>query len=197
VVGKLAGAYAPELTLDGVAALAPATNLIALAHAVEGTAGGTVVSAYLLSAYSNTYADIDFDDYVRPGALVAVDQTTRRCLTDPGLAASAIIISAQTKNIFSTDLATGPLADQLRQNTPTADIAAPLLVAQGTGDEVIPVTITQAWVRQQCTAGSKLEFITYPNLTHMGLVAANSPLTDQLIDWTVDRFADKPEPNTC
>ena len=43
---------------------------------------------------------------------------------------------------------------------------------------------------------------TYPNRpghpeTHMGVMAAQSPLTGQLISWTAGRLAGKPVPNTC
>jgi acetyl esterase/lipase len=195
--GKLAATYAPNLKIDGVAALAPATNLVSLANVIEGKTVGNILGAYLVAAYADTYPDIHLNNYVRPGAIAAVDQAAKRCLTDPGLVASVIISATQPKGVFKDDLTTGPLANRLKQNTPTADMAPPLLVAQGTGDEVIPVSITRTWVANQCAAGHKLQFQTYPNLTHMGLVAPNSALTTYLINWTTNRFAGKPPPNNC
>jgi pimeloyl-ACP methyl ester carboxylesterase len=195
--GHLAASYAPSLKLDGVAALARATDLIPLARSVEHAAAGTVVTGYVITDYSNTYKDVRFDDYVRPGARVQVRTAAKRCLTDPGLAASLIAASGG-ESIFSRDLASGPLGARLRQNTPTADVGgAPLLVAQGTGDEVIDISIAEKWVADQCAAGYNLDFIKYPNLTHMGLLDTTSPLTDDLTNWTIDRFAGKPAPNSC
>jgi uncharacterized membrane protein HdeD (DUF308 family)/acetyl esterase/lipase len=195
--GHLAPSYAPQLKIDGVAALAPASDLIPLAKSVEHAAAGTVVTGYFLTDYANTYKDVNFDDYVRPGARVQVRKAAQRCLTDPGLAAS-VIAGSGGQSIFGKDLTSGPLGKRLRENTPTADMgSAPLLVAGGTGDEVINISINRKWVRDQCAAGYKLDFRTYANRTHMGVLDADSPLTKQLTRWTADRFAGKPAPNTC
>jgi acetyl esterase/lipase len=195
--GHLAASYAPGLTIDGVAGQAPATDLVSLAERVQTAAAGTVVTEYVIAAYSDTYPDVRFSDYVRPGAVVQVRAAAQRCLTDPGLAAS-VIAGSGGQSIFGKNLASGPLGDRLRQNTPTADMGgAPLLVAGGTGDEVINIAINEKWVAGQCAAGYHLDFITYPGLTHMGVLAADSPLTGELTTWTAGRFAGKPAPATC
>ena len=194
--GLLADEYASDVTIDGVAALAPATDLLPLVESVQDAAAGTVVSAYMITAYSGTYDDVRVDDYVRRGARVQVREAARRCLTDPGLAAS-VIAGSGGQSIFDADFSTGPLHDRLRENTPTADMDPPLLVAQGTGDEVIAIVINEGWVAKQCAAGYNLEFRTYPELTHMGLLDADSALTDELITWTAERFAGRPATSSC
>ena len=194
--GVLADDYAPDLTIDGVAALAPATDLVSLAQRVQGAAAGTVVTAYFLTAYATTYDDVRLDDYVRPGARVAVREAAERCLTDPGLAAS-LIAASSGESLFSADLATGPLGDRLRENTPTADMDAPLLVAAGTSDEVINIAINEGWVAKQCAAGYELDFRKYPDRSHMGVLEADSPLTEELTAWTADRFEGRPAASTC
>jgi len=110
--GHLAASYAPQLKIDGVAALAPATDLIALAESVQHVAAGTVVTGYVIADYSQTYKDIRFDDYVRPGAHAQVRNAAKRCLTDPGLAAS-FIAGSGGQSIFSKPLASGPLGTRL------------------------------------------------------------------------------------
>jgi pimeloyl-ACP methyl ester carboxylesterase len=195
--GHLAPTYAPQLKIDGVAALSPATDLVQLAERVQSAAAGTVVTGYMLTSFSNTYKDVRFDDYVRPGARVQVHKASERCLTDPGLAAS-VIAGSGGQSIFGKPLASGPLGKRLLENTPTADMGgAPLFVGQGTGDEVINIAVTKQWVRKQCSADYKLDFRTYAGRTHMGVLDADSPLTPQLTAWTADRFAGKPPPNTC
>jgi len=74
---------------------------------------------------------------------------------------------------------------------------APLLVAGGTSDEVINISINQKWVADQCAGGHHLDFKTYPNRTHISVLDATSPLTNELTNWTADRFAGKPAPSTC
>jgi acetyl esterase/lipase len=194
--GALADDYAPELKIDGVAALSPASDLVALGQKVQGTAPGTIVTAFLLVAYANTYDDVRLADYVRPGARVLVREAAERCLSNPGLAASLIAASGG-ESLFTKDLSTGPGGDRLRENTPTTDMEPPLLVAQGTADEVVDIAITEAWVRKQCAAGYELDFRTYPDRSHMGVLEADSPLTEELTAWTIDRFEGKPATSTC
>lgn len=87
------------------------------------------MTGFFLTAYSNTYPDVGFNDYVRPGARVQVENTAERRLTDPGLAAS-FIAGQRGESIFAEELSSGPLGERLRENTPTPDMrGAPLLVA--------------------------------------------------------------------
>lgn len=195
--GILADTYAPELKIDGVAALSPATNLPAMSLAVQGQPGGALGSAYVITAYSETYDDVDFDDYVRPGASTEVREAAKRCLSDPALLISIITSLPATQSVFSADPTAGAAGRRLTENTPTALIAAPLLVAQGTGDEVIPFSITEDWVANQCAAGQHLEFVSYADLTHMGVLQPDSGLPDKLIAWTADRFTGAPDQPTC
>jgi hypothetical protein len=74
---------------------------------------------------------------------------------------------------------------------------APLLVGQGTSDEVIDISITEQWVADECAAGRELDFRKYPDRSHMGVLDADSPLTEELIAWTADRLAGKPASNSC
>ncbi|HWL43656.1 MAG TPA: lipase family protein [Ilumatobacter sp.] len=195
--GILADTYAPEIMIDGVAALSPATDLPAMSKAVQGQLGGALGSAYVITAYSETYDDVHFDDYVRPGASVEVREASKRCLSDPALLMSIITSLPATQSVFSADPTTGAAGRRLVENTPSALITAPLLVAQGTGDEVIPFSITEDWVAQRCAAGQHLEFVPYPDLTHMGVLQPDSGLPDKLISWTADRFAGEPPGPTC
>jgi hypothetical protein len=71
------GSYAPDVTINGVAALAPATDVAELAKAVQGRPGGSLGSAYVHATYSKTYDDVSFDDYVQVGALESRSQRRR------------------------------------------------------------------------------------------------------------------------
>lgn len=194
--GNLASRYAPGLKIDGVAALAPATDLVPLGERMQSIGVGTILSAYLIAAYSDTYSDVRLSAYVRPGATVKVIQAAQRCVTDPSLAAS-LIAGVSGQSVSTRDVGSGALGARLRENTPTADMgSAPLLVAQGTGDEIINIALTQQWVTAQCAAGYRLAFTTYPDLTHLGIIH-DATFTTNLINWTVDRFAGRPAPNTC
>ena len=83
------------------------------------------------------------------------------------------------------------------QNTPTGMIQAPLLIAQGLSDQLVLPAVQAQYVKGQCAAGQKLDYLTYPGLDHVGLVDADSPLIPALISWTQDRLAGKPAPDNC
>lgn len=195
--GMVARDYAPELTVDGVAALAPATDLVALAEEVQHRPGGDLLSAYVGVAYSDTYDNVHLDTYIRAGARVAVNEAARRCVSDPAVMASVVVAGPQNQSVLRRDVTSGPLGDRLSDNIPTANLPAPLLVAQGTSDDVIPITITEDWIPEQCAAGYELDFRTYRGLSHLSLVTPDSPLIDDLTGWTRDRFAGDPAHSTC
>ncbi|HEX6056992.1 MAG TPA: lipase family protein, partial [Intrasporangium sp.] len=86
--GMLAGSYAPELEIAGVAALAPASNLAGLVDVVGSIRVGSLFGAYVVQAYTDAYADVSYDDYVRPGAQVIVREMAARCLSERGVIVS-------------------------------------------------------------------------------------------------------------
>jgi hypothetical protein len=70
VAGIVAPAYAPDDHVVGVAALAPASDLTGPIDDLAHVPGGSIFSAYAITAYSQTYHDVGFNQYVRPAARV-------------------------------------------------------------------------------------------------------------------------------
>ena len=60
-------------------------------------------------------------------------------------------------------------------------IAAPLLVAQGLGDELVLPTLTEAFVTSRCAAGQRLDFWTSPAWTTPASWIRNFPLLSRLL----------------
>lgn len=195
--GILAPDYAPDDHVVGVAALAPASDLTGLVDDLAHVPGGSVFSAYAITAYSQTYHDVGFNQYVRPAARIISRRAASRCLSGPGALVSVAQSLALDKPIFTGNPATGALGQRLVQNTPARDIQAPLLIAQGLADPLVLPSVQAQYVRQRCAAGQKLDYLTYPGRGHVGLVAADSPLIPALISWTKDRLAGKPAPDNC
>lgn len=195
--GGLAPIYAPDIDVVGVAALAPASDLIGLAEGLGGVTAGSIFAAYLLAGYANAYDDIDVDDYVRPAARASFDATVGRCLAEPAALLSVIGAIALGEEMFSADLASGPLLDRLRENVPTLPIDAPLLLAQGEADQLVLPEVQARFVETRCAVGQPIDARTFPGLDHVPLVEPDSPLLPQLFEWTRSRFAgDAPTP-TC
>jgi alpha-beta hydrolase superfamily lysophospholipase len=188
--GIIAPTYAPDAGVIGVAALAPGTNLTVLARNWGEGKGGAIFGAYLIQAYSETYPDVRFGTYVRPLAAIPVHELAANCLAAPRLYLSGVSALLLGQSIWATDPSTGAFGERLRENVPSGPIRAPVLIAQGGADAVVTPDSQAAYVRTRC-AGGGLDYRTYPDRTHVGLIAPDSPLIPDLIGWTRDRFDNK------
>ena len=195
--GILAASYAPDVKINGVAALAPATDLPGLVKAAEKTSVGKILSSYIISAYSGTYPDVKFEEYIKPMARPVVSDMSSRCLAGT----EALFLVAETfitgETIFAKDPSTGPLGERLKENTPNRPIPAPVMIAQGLTDELVLPELQQAFVDGRCKAGQAVEYVRYYERDHLTLVAKDSPLTADLIGWTRDRQKEKAAAATC
>lgn len=184
--GQIAGDYAPELEVRAVAALSAASDPLVEAKAVS-SAGviASVVTPYLLVPYAQEYSDISMTDIVHPAGLAIVDALASRCATDPTMLASALSAFAVSGDapLFSFDFDAGPVHDRLSQNIADGIVPAPLFLGQGVDDEVIPISMQRALGAVLEEAGRDVVVHEYAGRNHMGVVAADSPLIDDLYDW--------------
>jgi predicted esterase len=195
--GILAPTYAPDAGVIGVAALAPGSNLTVLANNWGRGMGGVINAAYLIQAYSETYPDVDFDAYVRRSAAVAVHELASRCLSDSKIYLSGVSLLLFRQPIWARDPATGAAGARLRENIPTWPIPVPVLIAQGEADPVVTPSAQAEYVRQRCASGGRVDYRTYPNRDHLGLVGAGSPAIAELLQWSRDRLDGRPDRSTC
>jgi alpha-beta hydrolase superfamily lysophospholipase len=195
----MAREYAPELYVQGVAALAPASDPPALVQNISSVTGGSIFASYAFASFSSIYDDVSYDDYVRPGADTVLRQMSERCLSDPAIVVSvaASLGMSGDPRLFSEPPASGPLGVHLRDNAAPLHQNAPVLLAHGGADSVIPVTTQTAFVRRMCAAGQVVDYRIYDGYEHAGVVERPSPLLDELIEWTTARFAGKPAPEKC
>ena len=195
----IAEQYAPDVPLDGVVALAPASDLPALVEGLSETEGGSVFAAFVISAYSALFPDVSFDRYVRAGAQVTVREMAKRCLAEPATLVSvlALIALKDDPDITASDPSTGPLGQRLKQNVPPAVSAVPILIGQGSGDEIVHSEMQSGYVTQLCGEGASVDFRAYGGLGHLSLVESGSPAIEEAIAWTRDRFAGAEARNGC
>jgi alpha-beta hydrolase superfamily lysophospholipase len=194
--GILAPSYAPDVNVIGVAAMAPASNLTALADNLGTITGGSIFAAYVIDAYAANYPDVSVSRYVKPAAQAIVRATAARCLAEPEVFIS-IGTALAAGEIFAVSPSSGPLGIRLAENIPTQKIRAPVLLAQGEADPLVIPAAQAAYVKTECGTGTTIDYRTYPGLDHLSLVAATSPLIPELISWTQDRFDGKPAASTC
>lgn len=195
--GQIAGDYAPELTLRGIAGMAPASDLYRLADEDKDSVGGKTVSAYIATSWNEIYPDLDLSGHLNPGTVHGVEKISDLCFNEKDVIAALLRGTQIPEQVFPDSVLDGGLGDRLRENSPTGPWPAPVLVAQGLADPLVTPTMQQDWVSGRCAAGDPIDFRTYPGLDHMGLVAADSPLTPQLVQWTLDRWAGAEPTPTC
>ena len=188
--------YSPELEVLGVAAIAPATNIksiLKMNEAVDKRFG-----AYLALSYSRFYPDITFVQALRPEALDAARQIVNLCDFLPPQDSERIETLAATFD--GPALATSSnkaLQARIEQNAPNGLIKAPVVIAQGLSDTVVPAAATGAYVEERCSAGQRLEYWTFAQRDHFTVAEPGAPLEELLIRWTMARFANEPEADGC
>jgi acetyl esterase/lipase len=195
--GIEAPTYAPTLRVIGVAATAPATDLFGLMTDIRGTIAGTLVTMYLEHAWQQVYPTAGLGQRLRAGVGSLIDQTSRLCLTGSEAAQAYGLAKSVLGNVVDDSEYDGEFGRLLRANTPSARIAAPVLVAQGLADVLIPPSVQEGWVAQRCAAGQAIDYREYAGLTHTTLVLPASPLIDQLVQWAQDRLAGEPAHGNC
>jgi pimeloyl-ACP methyl ester carboxylesterase len=194
--GIVGARYAPDLEILGVAAIAPAANIkniLAMNVEVDKLFG-----AYVATSYSRFYPDITFEQAIRPEALDAARQIVNLCAFVPPEDAERIEALATTFD--GPALATSSnkaLQARLEQNTADGPIQAPVVIAQGLSDIVVPPSATDAYVEERCSAGQRLEYWTFAGRDHDTIVEPGTPLEELLIKWTMARFANEPPASGC
>jgi alpha-beta hydrolase superfamily lysophospholipase len=186
---ELAAAYAPELQVLGVAASAPGAELAATLKAA-GSRPATVTSGamWIVVAWSDAYR-LPLG-VLTPAGRKAVDRVRSTCLQE-------LITGPAPPAVRPRDLLkTPPWPALLARNTPGhAATPAPVLIAQGTDDELVAPANSRALTQRLCRLGDTVELRSYQHAGHFDLVEAAS--TD-VAAWIAARLAGRPAArSTC
>ena len=195
--GILAPGYAPDVNILGVAAVAPASDLRAVVAAVHTTLVGRIMSSFVLRSYATAYPDVDIATYVPAWKRSLASDMADRCLAGREALFSVAEAVLAGDSLFGVAPASGALGERLAQNTPDRPLPQPLLIAQGLADDLVRPEVQSRFVRARCAAGAALEFRTYAGRDHLSVVAPDSPLTGDLVQWTRDRFDHVPFTGSC
>jgi alpha-beta hydrolase superfamily lysophospholipase len=194
--GELAPIYAPELTLAGVAAIAPATDLAQLLADGVAERAGRLIAAYSLWSWTRVYG-APLEPVVTEGAVAVIDRSARDCVETWGEVYRAAFDSAGLHPAFLKPGAfeADPWKRLLEQNQPgRRPIRVPIYVAQGEEDTIVRPSVTADFVAGLCRTGERVRFEKLPGVDHMraGRASATSA-----IQWMRDRLDGKRAPSTC
>jgi acetyl esterase/lipase len=195
--GLEAARYAPELKLVGVAAAAPATDLIALMTDDLGTGGGNNITAMTLWSWARVYG-APMDKVVSPQAEPVIDGLTKLCierwfdmLTRRGPTMALEKSFLRVDNLAEEE----PWRRLLEENSPgplPADI--PVFLAQGSADGLVRPAITEAYRARLCRNGNRVEFVLMPGVGHPFIAR---DVAGAAVAWMAARFAGEPAPTNC
>ena len=187
--------YAPEIEIAGVAAIAPAADLRNIIDVNQGV--DKRLGPYVAAAYSRFYPDLTFEQAVRPQALAAAREIAGLCGFLPAEEPErAAVLTTTFEGPALATRSNAALAARIAQNGADHPIAAPVVIAQGAEDDVVPPATNAGYVERRCAAGQRLEYWTFAGLDH-GMVQPGSPLEEPLMAWTAARFANEPPPAGC
>lgn len=194
--------YAPELTFSGTAALSPAAKPLELGLSLttdSASAAVGIVVSYVLGAYSAAYPDVEANDHVTHNGMPIYQAFSQRCTnaSAAGSIITALALNEQGNNVFTNFASDTALGARLVENSPTGPFPHPLFVGWGSEDEVISADLQHQYVDVLCAAGTNLTSIEYPGRTHMDVLHTDSPLPQNLSDWTTQRFAGTAPTSSC
>jgi pimeloyl-ACP methyl ester carboxylesterase len=195
--GLLAKSYAPELTLLGVAAAAPATDLVTLMNDDINSVGGKNITAMTLWSWHRVY-DASLNNILDPSAMPTVDRLARECIESPFDLVERQRTEEPLERHFLTTKGPAdvePWHSLLEKNTPgplPSDL--PVFLAQGTTDQIIRPEVTESYMKKLCAAGSKVKMMILPNIGH-GRAAQASTMA--VVRWLADRFSGEAAPSDC
>ena len=194
--GELAANYAPELSLVGVAATAPATELATLMQDDIRSASGKILTSYSLWSWTRVY-QASTEGLVEPKAIPVVDRIADHCIETWGQVYKIAIEELPLQHSFLTgDPGTvQPWEGLFAKNTPgQAPAGAPLFIAQGTADVIVRPAVTTEFVKGLCRRGEKVKFVELPKIGHTDAAKDSASVT---IEWIANRFTEDSPPDDC
>ena len=196
--GQVAGRYAPDLQLVGVAAAAPPTDLVQNLRLSSNKNVRTFFTAYIGYTWNQHYGAplTTFGGPQTRGILTRLAQNN--CIelhAKPklGTILGVLTLQSRTKNL---DLGrVQPWARLAQRNSPsTRGFDLPLLIAQNPKDDLVAPSVTLAHARALCRSGNRLRYVTINGQGHA--TSARDSAADTL-RWIADRFENRAAPSDC
>lgn len=195
---QLARSYAPDLTLVGAAAAAPPTDL------VQNLTAGTDAS---VRAFLTSFAAYSWSEHYgaklstlgnKSTAGVITRLAQNNCVTlgkNPklGMMLGILVLRRDLKNVDLGRIQ--PWARLARQNSPSANMTVPMLIAQSTKDAIVGANVTHAYAQRLCRNNVRVRYVTME--TPGGHATSAKDSAETTLNWIDARFAGRPPRNDC
>lgn len=188
--------YAPEISLLGNVAIAPASHIGSTVTSMMRDARPSYAlgyAMYVLQSFSSNHGDIDLAKILTPKARSHLPETMSDCISktlSEGYWATAI-----PKDQFIAGADISAVLRVAGQNEPASlRISAPTLVLQGTADNTVQPSWTDEVVRSLCKGGARLRYTKYLGADHETVVTQGAP---EIAAWVDARFAGTDALSNC
>ena len=193
--GHLSEQFAPELNLVGVAAVAPAADLTAIIDRHWNSVVGWGIGADVSRGWSAAYPDLPLDYLLTDAARDNYERIANACVYG-SFVEGTIRHKIFGQDFFAENPVDNPLwAQALKDQTPPPYPATlPVMLVQGTADEIVlagpNANLQELW----CAAGSTMNALWLGGVNHIDVAGMSGP---SVAGWIADRFAGLSAPNTC
>lgn len=191
---NLAAEMAPDLPLKAVMAAVPAAELGSTVSAQWDKVAVWALGPAVLASWVPYYPDRDFLDTVSQEAQDQLPKLSAKCIV--GDALTGLVNESLGRKFFTSNPLDSPAwAQTLREQTPPPPPATlPMLLVQGTGDEVVLAGSNATLQDQWCAAGRPMSSLWLGGVSHQDTQSAGGPAA---IEWAARRFDGLPPVDTC
>jgi len=190
--GQIAPSYAPDLQLLGVAAVAPVSDLTSLLPEVTATPIALGYAVMAAVGFHAAYPSLDLGSVLTPTAMAGLGYVDQHCAAD---VIDHYAESTPAQILTQSPLTVPAFAALLEQNIAgTVATMAPLFIAQGDRDELVPKPTTDQYVARACAVGDRVLYRVYPGQDHIG---ARDASVKDVQAWMAARVAGQPAPSSC
>jgi alpha-beta hydrolase superfamily lysophospholipase len=194
--GQVAGTYAPDLKIAGVAAAAPATDLATLLRDDLQSKAGKILTAFARWSWNRVY-DAPLTHLLDASATIGMNGIATECIEDrlEGLA-----VARREKAIDQTFLGGDlteiePWKSLLGRNTPGRTAAgAPLYIAQGSADEIVRPQVSVGYAEAACGKGTPVRFDWRDGISHKDIATDSAAAA---VEWIAARLKGTPPETNC
>lgn len=192
--GHLGPNLAPELSLLGVAAAAPAAELVDIMQAQWDTAIGWVIGPEVIRSWPIADPQLDPSAVLSPAGARRTDALAEECIIAAAIDGEAL--QGFSGNYFAVSPIDVPAwkAMAARETPPPLPSSMPVFIGQSISDAVVLGWPNGRLQESWCAAGSTLQTLWVNGIAHQDTAVAIGP---DVVRWITDRFADRPAVRTC
>lgn len=188
--GQLAGRYASDLSLVGVAAAAPPTDLVRNLRQGSDPSVRAFLTAFTAYSWSRYYGAPLSTLGGRQTQGIITRLSENNCVTldaKPKLG-TIIGITVLRRNLRNVDLGRiQPWSTHARNNSVNAaQIQVPMLIAQHPKDVIVAPAVTRQFARNACALRKRIRWVDIVGKGHQTSAQDSAAIT---LDWIGNRFA--------